>query len=130
MINVFRLQKMIHLARYEAHGGEKEMKICRYYRGDYISLQMIQTFLLTTIADILVVLLVILSDVDKFLLLLEEADLVRTGIWLLLFYAISLLIFLQITYISAAGRYDRARRHLKRYKEGLASLTRLNSRSA
>ncbi len=130
MVNAFRLQKMIHLARYEARSGTKDMAICRYYRGDYITLQMIKTFILTTIADVLVILLVILADVDNFLLMLEDTDLVRTGVWLLLFYAISLLIFLQITYISAAGRYDRARKRLKRYKEGLAGLAVSDNRRA
>jgi len=125
MINSFRLLSMIKLARYEEKGGGKDIRICRYYRGDYVGMQMIKTFFLTTFAYVLVLALIIAADFERYLDLLDEIDLVQVGIWVVFFYALVLFIFVQLTWILAGIRYDNAKTEVRHYSKRLVELNLL-----
>ena len=57
MINESRVKLMTRLAVYEGGEGKKNMSIGSYFRGDYISVQVIRSVICGTAAFLLVFLL-------------------------------------------------------------------------
>ena len=60
MVDEKKVRTMIELARYEEGEGKEDLRIRRFYRGDYLTVQLIKNWFLTTISYIL--LLALLSQ--------------------------------------------------------------------
>ena len=54
-----RVRAMIGLTRYENGSGKEALRLRKYYRTDYLALELIKTFFLATIAYILILTLLI-----------------------------------------------------------------------
>ena len=128
MVNEERLRMMIHLAEYENGEGKNNLKIRRYYRNDYLALNLIKTFFLTTIAYVLVIGLIAVSDLDYFLNNLTKMDFRVVMSWLIVGYAVMMIIYLGISFFRSAVRYREARKSVRRYEDELLILDRLGRR--
>lgn len=124
MINENRVILMTKLASYEANEGKKYLSIGRYFRSDYISLQLLKAIISGTLAFGVVVGIALLYDFEAFMKDLYEIDLLQAGKELVILYLVSVGIYTLIVYIVAAYRYNRARQSLKTYYGNLKKLSK------
>lgn len=122
MVNLVRLKRMIALASYEKGAGKKDLAICRYYKGDYLTLKMIGTFFLTTFAYILILALLFAANLASILENITKMNFVITGSEILIGYIVLEAVFLTVTFVSGASRYNKARRRVKSYIAGIRRL--------
>jgi hypothetical protein len=122
MINESRIKLMTRLAAYESSEGKKNMSIGTYFRGDYISGQIMKSIIYGTMAFALVFVLYLLYDAEKLMESIYEIDLMGFGKELLIRYLVFIGIYSVITYIVYAVRHRRARRKLRIYYNNLRRL--------
>lgn len=125
MLNEERVILMTHLAAYEAGDGKKNVKIGNYFRSDYIAVQVMKSVVSASIAFVLIFALYIFYDFENFMQNLYKIDLVVFARNVLIRYAVTVVSYTVVTYISCTYRYSRVRRSLKRYYQNLKKLNSL-----
>jgi len=128
MVNQARLKVMIRLAEYENGEGKKALEIRKYYRSDYIAMDMIKTFFLTTVAYVLLLGLTAAANMDYLLDHIDQMDIRVLLTWLILIYAVMLGVYLAVSYFRSSARYKNARKSVKEYEENLEALDDLYRR--
>jgi predicted PurR-regulated permease PerM len=128
MVNRTRLKAMIKLAEYESGEGKKALEIRKYYRSDYIALDLIKTFFLTTIGYILLIGLVGAFNLNYLVDHIDRMDIRVLLTWLIVGYAVILVIYLSISFFRSSARYRNARRSVRGYEEELENLEQLYRR--
>ena len=122
MLNEERVILMTHLAAYEGGEGKKNVKIGNYFRSDYIAVQVLKSIVSSSIAFALVFALYVFYDFENFMQDLYKIDLVVFARNVLIRYAVTVVSYAVVTYISCTYRYSRVRRSLKRYYQNLKKL--------
>jgi len=122
MLNEKRVKHMVKLASYDTKFGTEDMKVSTYFKNDYISMNLLFTFLWTTISYVIVAALLGLSYMDLLLENLTLQKIIYIGGGVVGAYIVLLAVTLII-----AGRYYRkkhlkARKHMKVYRANLESL--------
>ena len=130
MLNEKRVKHMVKLASYETKYGTEDMKVSTYFKNDYISLNLLFTFLWTTISYVIVAALLILSYMDFLLEDLTLQKIIYIGGTAVGAYVVLLIVTLVI-----AGRYYRkkhlkARKHMKVFRGNLESLEHIYEQEA
>ncbi len=125
MLNEERIILMTKMASYEEGEGKKSMALGRYFRGDYISLQLLRAFFCSTIAYLLGFGLYVLYDFEILLEDIYKMDLFVFAQNIIKWYAIFVVGYCVITYAVCAYRYSRAKRSLKVYYHNLKKLDSL-----
>lgn len=124
-MNEERIRLMTKLAAYEQGRGQEDMAINQYYRRDYVALQMIKTFVCSTIAFGILILLYVLYQMDALTALLYQTDyrnyLVRLVVW----YVVFTIVFQAIAFAVSTYRYRRAHREQKQFLSRLKKVARL-----
>ncbi len=123
-MNQLRLSEMIRLARFENGKGHKALEICKYYKSDYIAIEMIKTFFLTIVADLLIVSLIVAGNLEWLLDHADSLNIVVIGAVILMIAIAVMAIYLMITFISASVRYNKAKRSVHAYEIRLRELKR------
>lgn len=124
MINESKVILMTRMASYEARDGKKDLATGRYFRSDYITLQLLKAIFFGTMAFMIVIGVMLLYDFDAFMKSLYEIDLLQVGKDLIVKYLISVGSYTLIVYIVSAYRYNRARQGLKTYYGNLKRLSK------
>ncbi|MDO4803765.1 MAG: hypothetical protein Q4A32_02975 [Lachnospiraceae bacterium] len=119
-----KVKAMVDLARYENGEGREDIRIRRYYRADYLGLQLIKSWIFTSIGYVLILALIVAGNLEYLLNNINSINLKVLGSWLLIGYIMLVGIYLAIAYISSIVRYGIARRNVKEY---LTKLRRLLS---
>lgn len=124
-MNEERIRLMTKLAAYEQGRGQEDMAINQYYRRDYVAMQMIKTFVCSTIAFGILILLYVLYQMDALTALLYQMDyhsyLVRLVVW----YVVFTIVFQAIAFAVSTYRYRRAHREQKQFLNRLKKVVRL-----
>ncbi len=124
MINEDKVILMTKMASYEAGEGKKYLSVCKYFRSDYISLQILKAILSGTLTFCIVVGMAMLYDFDTILKDLYKIDLIQTGKDLMVVYLITVGFYVVIVYFVALYRYNRARQSLRTYYGNLKKLSK------
>ena len=114
MISEQRVKLMTRLAAYESGEGKKNASIGSYFRGDYISLQLMKSIVSATIAFVLVAVLFVMYDSEAFMQGLYEIDLMEYAKQILFYYIGFVGLYSLISYVIYSFRYRKAKRRLKR----------------
>lgn len=122
MLNEEKIILMTKLASYEAHEGKKNMKIGRYFRSDYIAVQVLKAVLCATIGFALVFALYIFYDFETFMQDIYKIDLIEFAKNVLLYYIILVAVYGVAVYGICTYRYVRTRKRLKLYYQNLKKL--------
>lgn len=130
MINQQRIRLMAQMASYEEHEGKRDLAIASYFRGDYISFQLLKSAIYATVGFALAVVLYVLYDFGTFLEDFYKMDVVAFLKTILSKYVIVLAIYMVISYFVYAFRYSRAKRHIKRYQSQLRQLQQMYALAA
>lgn len=115
MIDPGMLREMIALSSFESGRGKQAMRISAYDRSDYVAMQLIKTFFLTVLAELLIVLVIAGYGGEALLdsLVYLEAEKVLPAA-VILFLAV-LVFFEGLTFVLACIRHRRACRAMSDY---------------
>ncbi len=122
MIKKERVILMTKLASYEEKEGRQAGKISRYFRGDYISVHLLKSWVCVTVVYALLVCLGVLYELETFMENLYKMDYVAFAREIIIGYVIMTVVYLVAVYIAYAYRYGKARKSLKRYSQNLKKL--------
>ncbi|MBQ7943573.1 MAG: hypothetical protein IJ326_05880 [Lachnospiraceae bacterium] len=125
MLNEERIKLMTKMASYEANEGKRNMAIGNYFRGDYISVQVIKSIIHATIAFFIVFALFVFYDLELLMADIYKMDLLDLGKTIIIYYLVFVVIYAVISYVVYAYRYAKARKSLKIYYNNLKKLAYL-----
>ena len=125
MLNEERIRLMAQMAAYEEHEGKKDIAVSGYFRGDYISFQLLKSAVYATVGFALAVAMYILYDLETFLEDFYKMDIVAFFKDILSKYVLVMAIYLVISYFVYAFRFSRAKRHTKKYQMQLRQLQQM-----
>lgn len=128
MLNEERIRLMTKMASYEEKEGREYMPIRQYYRKDYITYQMIKTFLTSTISFGILFLCWMIYRMEDIAELLNNSDLMSVGTSILLRYVLFVVLYQVIAYIVYSYRYAKAAASVKKYYSTLKKVERLHDR--
>lgn len=125
MLNEERIRLMTQMAAYEENEGKQDISINGYFRGDYISFQLLKSAIYATVGFALAVVMYVLYDLEVFLEDFYKMDVVEFLQGILGKYVLVLAIYMVISYFVYAYRYSRAKRYIKRYQAQLRQLQQM-----
>ena len=123
MLSEERIILMTKMASYECNEGKKNMAIGKYFRSDYIAIQIMKSFVYGTIAFFIIFGLYILYDFETFMQDLYKMDLLAFARGVLIFYGVSVIAYAIVSYIVYSYRYAKAKKSLKCYYHNLKKLS-------
>jgi len=115
MLDEKKIRVMTKLAAYEEGAGKKYMPISGYFRGDYISMQLLSSFICGTIAFLMVAGLLAFCRFEEFLSNIYDINLVEYGKQIGKAYVYGMAIYLVLTYIWSVLKYQKAKKSLNSY---------------
>lgn len=124
MLNEEKVILMTKLAAYEQRKGKKSIRISRYFRSDYLALQMLKTLFYTTISYGIMFGLYLLYNFENLTENLYEIDLIGLVKQILMLYVVFVAVSCVVTYILYSYRYMKARKSLRGF---MGNLKKLNS---
>ncbi len=125
MLNEDKIKLMTGIAMFEKREGKRIFPVNRYFCSDYISSNLLRSFLSYTVCYVLFCVLWVLYHMER---LLQEATFemaVELGKQAAVVYVAGLILYLIITAIVYFRRYEYARRGMKVY---VAKMKRLEKR--
>ena len=125
MLNEQRVILMTRMEAYAQNEGIENMQIGKYFRGDYLSLQVMKSVVSVTVAYLICVGLYILYHLETLMQDIYKMDLFALAGDILIYYGISVMTYGIISYLVYAVRYTRARKNLKYYYNHLKKLNSL-----
>ena len=128
MLNEERVKLMTRMASYETGEGKKNMNIGKYFRGDYIGMQVLKSVICATIAFGICFGLYLFYDFERFMQDIYKMDLLQFGKTVIIAYLIFTAVYAGISYGVYTYRYTKARRSLKIYYNNLKKLAYLYDR--
>ena len=128
MVDPERLREMISLISFESGRGKRARRISSYYRSDYLGLNMIRTFFLTTLADLIIAALIAAGNAEKLLDSLVYVDFGSLLPLLLAVYILTIAVFEAVTVAVSVLQMSRAARDMSDYELHLRDLEELYKR--
>lgn len=126
MLNEEKIRLMTKAASYEASSdGKKALSMNKYFRGDYISLNLIWAWISYTIAFCLCAGLWAFYKIDHLMENIHRMDLAAFGKGILFLYLGLLGIFLVIHYLVYLRRYQENRKGLAAYYKILKQISHI-----
>ncbi len=125
MINEERIALMTRMAAYEEGEGRENIAVGKYFRSDYIGLQVLKSVIGATLAFAVALGLYILYDFEAFMQDIYKLDVAGTLKNLLILYGVCMVVYGIISYLVYSYRYSRARENLKQYYNNLKKLNSL-----
>lgn len=125
MLNQEKIALMTKLASYEENEGKHTIPLSKYRREDYISLKMINTVIVVTIAYVLILASMVLINIEEMMAELANMDYVKAGTGILIGYVVTLVIYLAISYVAYSVKFKKVRESLNEYNGNLKQLYNL-----
>ncbi len=122
MLNEEKISLMTKLALYEQKEGKKQIPMSGYYKGDYVSLNVLNSVIIGTIAYILIVGMIILINAEELVNKITEIDLVTVGKQILTYYVVFILCYAAIAYAFYSVKFKSVRVKLNQYNADLKKL--------
>ncbi len=130
MLNEDKVKLMTRVAMYEKHSGRKNMKMTKYFRGDYVSWNMIKTAVAITIAYMLIAGCWVLYHLEYLMENLYTMDLVELVRQVLVYYIAVLVGYMILSYIIYTVKYSMAMKSLKRFRSSLKKIRQISHEEA
>ncbi len=115
MLNDRKIRLMTKLALYERKEGKEDIKLSKYYRTDYVRLQVLKTVVAVTFSYILILLLI---AIYKLAYLIDQAvvlDDAGIGKMILGIYIVVLTVFVLAVLVGYSIKYRKSRKKLSKY---------------
>lgn len=124
MINEERTKLMTRLALYESNEGKKELQITRYFQGDYVTGQMLWSFVCGTLAFVIIAGLCALYNIENLMINLFSMDILGFARNILIVYIVFIALYLGICYTYLSCRYSSCKKRVNKYLLRLKELYR------
>ncbi len=128
MVNEERLRHMIKISRFDTFDGKECRPMTQYARKDYISLQLLRSFVTGTICFGLLLGLWGVYSMQTLMEQINSMDIRGFLTTLLTFYVVFILSYLIATYIVFYVKYTTGRRKVKRYYSSLKKVNQMYER--
>ncbi len=125
MLNEERIILMTKMASYEENEGKKNMSIGKYFRSDYIAIQVLKAVISATIAFGIGFALFIFYDFEVFMQDIYKMDLITFARNVLVCYVAAVVAYGGGAYAVCSYRYAKAKKSLKCYYQNLKKLNSL-----
>ncbi len=122
MLKEEKIRLMIRLAEYEQNQGKIDLERTRYYKMDYIRLQILKTLVSVTGAVFLVILLLGMYHIEYIITNALTLDYAGMGKFFLVIYILILCLFSAITISVATVQYEASKSRVKDYYVTLQKL--------
>ena len=122
MLNKDRIILMTKMASYENTEGKQNIEIGKYFRGDYLTIQLFKSFIVSTIGFMIVFGLYFLYNFETFIADIYEIDLIAFAKNVLIYYAVTVVGYGIVSYLFYSYRYAKAKKNLKYYYYNLKKL--------
>ena len=114
MLNEERIRLMTKMASYEAGEGKEHMPIKQYYRKDYISFEMMKTFVTSTVAFGILFVCWVIYNMDSLADFLAGKELPDLAVSILIKYAAFICVYQVIAYLVYSRRYKKVTASMKK----------------
>lgn len=114
MLNAGKIRRMARIEQFVEKESSDHLKTARYYRSDYLGLQLIRNFFLVTVGYVLVMVLYFLRNGMDMLDHVYVQDLGRMSLSWIAGYVIVLAIYSLLTYTICSLRFAKAQK-MERY---------------
>lgn len=128
MINENKVILMTRASLYEGKTGKKKLKMMKYFRHDYISLQLLSGWLFGTISFLLCAALWGACHMEYLLENIHKMDLKSLGVTALWLYAGVMAAYLFILYAVSSYRYHTAKKSVGSYAHTLQKISDIYAR--
>lgn len=128
MVNEERLHCMIKMAEFDVNDGKKCKPMTQYARRDYVSLQLLKSFVTGTICYGLLLLLWSLYSMEKLMEMLNQIELLGFLITVVGLYIAFMIIYLSATWFVYEMKYTDGRRKVKKYFNSLKKVNQMYER--
>jgi len=125
MLNEEKVALMTKMAIYEKNEGKSDFKISKYYRSDYVGLNMINSAIIITLMYLAVLAAIVFVNIEKVLSELMDMDLLAIGRTAVLWYLVILAVYLVLAFIVYSVKYRRARNKIKSFDNNLRKLYKI-----
>ncbi len=125
MLNVDRIRQMTKLTSYEEQAGKKALSVTKYFKKDYVLMNMITVAITTTVAFLLLFAMWMLYEFEYLMQNIHKINLIMLGVRVLIIYVLMLALFLVIGYFVYSYKYRRAKASVAEYVNGLKELEKL-----
>ena len=128
MVNEERLRCMIKMAEFDSRDGKDCKPMMQYARKDYVSLQLLKSFVGGSIAFFLLGLLWALYSMEELMEKINSLDILQLLVTTAVLYVIFMVIYLAATYIIFHVKYTNGRRKVKQYYVSLKKINTMYTR--
>ena len=128
MINEERLRPMVKMAMFDKNEGRACKPMIQYARTDYISMQLLSSFIAGSIAFVILCVLWALYDTEALMQMLNVGYIMDFIVAVAMRYAVFIVIYLIATYIVYQIRYTHRRKMVKAYYKNLKEINRIYER--
>lgn len=115
MLSKKKIKIMFCMADYERGKGRQDLNIIKFYKNDYIRLNMIRSLICVTFAYILIIALVAMYNMDYIVKSTFDLPYKSIVMWIAGIYIALLVIYAFISIVVYAVKYGRARKRVKKY---------------
>jgi len=122
MLDQDKIILMTGISAYEKSEENGDLAVNSYFRGDYISKEVLKGAIFGTVGFGVIFLMYILYDIEKFMVEFYKMDIMAFAQSVLSKYLIFLAIYIVISYFVALYRFNRAKKRVKNYHEALKVL--------
>jgi len=128
MIQEERLRPMVKMAMFEKNDGKACKPMIQYARTDYVSMQLLKSFITGSIAFVILCVLWALYDTEALMQVLNGAYILKFITKVGVCYVIFMVVYLIATYIVYQLRYTRRRKLVKIYYKNLKDINKIYER--
>lgn len=128
MINEERLRPMVKMAMFDKNEGNACKPMIQYARTDYISMQLLRSFISGSIAFAILCVMWALYDTESLMGMLNAAYIMSFITAVALRYVLFMFVYLAATYVVYQVRYTHRRKMVKAYYKNLQNINKIYER--
>lgn len=126
MLNNEKIILMTKLSLYEQKNQKKEIKTSRYFRGDYMALKMLKSFVCITVAYLLCLVLWFMYKSDNIISSMSTTGrFTELVVIMIIIYVVAVVVYMIFSYAFFSHRFRSIRKNLKEYNGDLKTLHRI-----
>lgn len=115
MLSKKKIKIMFRMASYESGVGKNDLKIVKYYKSDYIRLNILKSIVCMTCAYVLCLGLIVLYNFEEIVKEAVTLPYYSIGVKMLGIYMILLMFYSLVSIVVFSVKYDKARKRVQRY---------------
>lgn len=125
MLNYKKIRLMTKIAVYEKKDGKEDIHLSKYYKTDYVRLQVLKSIITATIGYALIIGMILFYKMEYLIKNAITLDYKLMGTYILGFYLMVITLYGLGSVIGYSMKYDASRKKLSRYFRLLKRLEKI-----